>query len=327
MIGKYSGNREDEGVRNSIYTLYNRLSNRHEILMLNLHDRKNFYRNCWSQIRAFNPQIIHYFHGPTLRSFILSKLLSLFADNTKTILSAMNPRINSYSKYVVPLFKPDIILTQSLKTRRLFEQMGLKTDFLSSGVDLKQFSPVSNDDKEKLRRKYGINSNQFIVLHVGAIRKKRNVEIFSEIQKIKEYQVIIVGSASLSAEKNIIKRLAQSGCIIWKRMFDRIDEIYKLSDCYVFPTKGSRGSIEIPLSVLEAMACNIPVISTRYGALEEIITEGDGFFFAETFDDIKKHLESIYNGIKVNTRKKVLNYSWENIGKDLLSKYESLIIQ
>jgi len=55
-----------------------------------------------------------------------------------------------------------------------------------------------------------------------------------------------------------------------------IEEIYNLADCYVFPTFKRHNCIDMPLSVMEAMACNIPVISTKFGGLPKIFKEGNG---------------------------------------------------
>ena len=66
-----------------------------------------------------------------------------------------------------------------------------------------------------------------------------------------------------------------------------IEEVYALSDCYVFPTPPMNkiNSIEIPLSVLEAMACNLSVITTKFGALPKVFEEGDGLIFVDDGED------------------------------------------
>ena len=55
-----------------------------------------------------------------------------------------------------------------------------------------------------------------------------------------------------------------------------LEEIYALSDCYVFPTTDRRYCVEMPLSVLEAMSCNLPMLTTRFGALPGVFEEASG---------------------------------------------------
>ena len=69
-----------------------------------------------------------------------------------------------------------------------------------------------------------------------------------------------------------------------------IQEVYQASDVYLFPvapsTRGGRertweavGSMDFPLSVLEAMGCNLPVVTTRLEALDRFIPASPGFRF------------------------------------------------
>jgi glycosyltransferase involved in cell wall biosynthesis len=110
---------------------------------------------------------------------------------------------------------------------------------------------------------------------------------------------------------------------------EHIEELYALSDCYVFPTnpKDRTKSIEGPLSVLEAMSCNLPVITTRFGALPRMFGEShDGLFFVDGDEDIPEIIDLLKtNRIKIKTREAVSSYSWERIGSRLNDIYIELI--
>jgi glycosyltransferase involved in cell wall biosynthesis len=82
----------------------------------------------------------------------------------------------------------------------------------------------------------------------------------------------------------------------------------------------------LPLSVLEAMSCNLPVVTTRFGALPRAVESGDGVIFVESRDELVKGVESIQDShTEVNTRDKVLCYSWENIEVRLEEIYRALV--
>ena len=323
LLGEYSGNL-DEGMRKVSSHLAKELTKRHEVLSLDLRDA--FTKNFWKNIKKFNPQIIHYIHGPSSKSFILLKVISLYCRGAKTVMSAMHPGLSFLSKQFVPIFKPDLILTQSYDTEEMFKKLGCKTKFLPSGVDVKRFTPVTEEVKEELRAKYGIDKDKFVILHVGSIKGGRNVQLLEKLQKGNS-QVIIIGAVSTGIEKNLIQQLKKSGCLVWAKYFENIEGIYALSDCYIFPTPTMNrlNAIEMPLSVLEAMSCNLPLIATRFGALPRVFEEGDGLLFAERENDYMVALENIKNtDTDVKTREKVLPYSWGNIGKKLDENYEHL---
>ena len=77
---------------------------------------------------------------------------------------------------------------------------------------------------------------------------------------------------------------------------------------------------------MEAMSCNLPVISTRYGALPRLFTEGDGLYFAERDVDLIPLLERIKPDTRqVRTREKVLDYTWGSVAKRLEQIYSEVL--
>ena len=319
LIGEYAGDL-DEGMRKVSFHFAEKLSKEHQVLTSDL--RNVFTKEFWKDIKNFNPNIIHYIHGPSIKSFVLLKMLSFRCRNAKTVMSAMHPGFSFLSKRFIPLFKPNLILIQSYETEEIFKNLGCKTEFLPCGVDIKKFKPATEETKEELRDKYGIDQDKFVILHIGSIKEGRNVQLLEKLQN-ENNQVIIIGAISTRIDKNLTQKLKKSGCLVWAKYFENIEEIYSLSDCYVFPTLplNKINSIEMPLSVLEAMSCNLPVITTKFGALPRAFKEGDGLFFVENENDIFQALEEIRNGIKVKTREKVLPYSWKNVVKRLEEIY------
>ena len=322
LIGDFSGKLE-EGMQLVAFHLTEELSKCHKVLSSD--PRDIFSRSFWREIKLFNPQIIHYLSGPSIISFIIMKKLSALCEkNTKKVMSAIHPNLPSFSKGFLPLLKPDLILTLSYETEKMFTNLGCRTEFLPLGVDTEKFLPISAETKGELRKKYRIDKRDLVVLHVGSLAKRRNVGILSGLQGEKDYQVIIISHPSVSAEKAVYRRLKEKGCLIWREYFKGIEEIYALSDCYIFPTKDKLGSIELPLSVMEAMSCNLPVVTTKFGALQRVFKEGNGLFFAEGEEEILDAIEKIKDGMQVKTRDTVLPYSWEIVAKRLEEIYEHL---
>ena len=323
LIGEHRGYL-DEGMRKVCFYLARSLAAHHDILSLDIRDfhKKDF----WRSLRSFKPEIIHYLHGPTMKSFVLLKLASLSSPKSRTIISAIHPSLNPFSFRFIGFLKPDLILVQSKRSEDLFRKLGCKTEFLPSGVDIERFKPASAEQKIGLRDKYGINKGKFVILHVGPIKRGRNLEVLKEMQR-GDNQVLIVGATSPGIEQNIQRELENAGCLLWNRYFENIEEIYALADCYIFPVpfKSNPVSIEMPLSVLEAMSCNLPIITTRFGALPRVFSEDKGLYFAETRMDFLNQLEVVKKGTKVETRKKALDYSWDKTIKRLHEIYAQLM--
>ncbi len=318
LIGHYEVQHQDEGARNIAFCMAEELSKNHEVIKLDIKDTFKF-----RDIKKFNPEIIHFVVGPnTILTFAVAKALSLF-NNARVVMSALQPS-PFWFRGLVHLMKPDLMLVQSYKYEKMFKDLGCETTFLPNGVDTDKFVPVSEKCKEELRAKYKIEQDKFVILHVGPIKKRRNIEVFEELQK-EGNQMIIIGRESQERDMTLYQTLEKKGCRIWTNYLKNIEEVYALSDCYVFPTFDEYSCIEMPLSVLEAMACNLPVITTKFRALPRAFDEGDGLFFAERDENFFKGIEKLKNGnLKVKTREKVLLYSWENVAQRLEGIYNEL---
>ena len=310
----------DEGVRNVTIQIVKTLE--HNGLNVKKIDMSKI--SYWREIKVFRPDIIHFILSPTLSGYIIAKFLSFLHPKAKSIISAIQPNVPN-SKFM-SLFRPDIVLVQSCESEEVFKSIGCKILFLPNGVDIDKFKPVDAKTKQELRKKYALPVDKFVILHVASLKKERNLDIFKKMQQYEENQVMIIGRTGEKVEVDVMRELQNAGCIVWVKYLPNIEEIYALSDCYVFPTLNRRYAIEMPLSVLEAMACNLPVISTRFGALPRIFDDGDGLCFVEKEEDFYKGLEEIKNSaMRIKTREKVLPYSWENIAKRLERIYNELL--
>ena len=112
--------------------------------------------------------------------------------------------------------------------------------------------------------------------------------------------------------------LEGDGVIILREAFPEINELYQASDIYCFPVTELEGAMEIPLSVLEAMALNLPVITTRFGRLPELFEEDDYYKYVNNADDIIDILQNDFGNNCLN-RDKLSRFSWEYTTSPLLA--------
>ena len=319
LVGHFSAaadNSGDLGTKQVGAQIAARVSERHETMQISIRDPFS-----WRRIRAFRPQIIHFVLSPSMSGLLAARVLTLFCGSAKTVLSAPNPNLASWR--IGTLLRPDLVLVQSHESESLFRRMGCDTRFLPNGVDVQRFVPVSGATKAQLREKYGIARDRLVILHVGPLIKRRNVEFLAQIQNA-ERQVIIIGRIPM--DEQVHRALLAAGCMVLTEYVEHIEELYALSDCYVFPTPpANRGaSIEMPLSVLEAMSCNLPVFTTRFGALPRAFEEGKGLVFVDSDDDLRGQLHRVDNGSKPRTRDKVLPYGWDSVVGSLEGIYEEI---
>ncbi len=310
----------DEGIRNISVHIANELSKRHEVLNVEIRDIRS-----WRSVKRFATDIIHFVLSPSNLGLLVAKLLAGYCKDARTVISAPHPDRIRWGR-LANLFRPDVTLVQSNESEEMFRDLGYRTLFFPNGVDCERFRPVFEQDKQRLRDKYDIPRDKFVILHVGPLKDARNVQRLAEVQD-DDNQVLVVGRPSEQGETRIRQELEEKGCIVWLEYFPELDEIYALSDCYVFPTppENKRASIEMPLSIMEAMACNLPVITTRFGALPRVFEQGEGFVFVDGEDELIWELDRMKTDSEIGVRDKVLPYTWHNAAVSLEQVYEELL--
>lgn len=195
-MGEYSGS-IDEGMKQIASCLYRELSKNHAVLKLDI--RTIFQPSTWNNARKFKPEIIHYLLGPSFVSLIVTKALSWYCGGAKTVVSAVMPSIPRFLERLVFLVRPHLVLTQSKRTEARFARVGCRVASLSNGIDLEKFQPVTRKQRDRLREKYRVAKDKYTILHVGSIKRKRNLNVLENLQA-GDNQVLIIGSTSMKME-------------------------------------------------------------------------------------------------------------------------------
>lgn len=293
----------DEGIKKAVSYIINGISKKSNVLTVCYRGKKSdknsieiiksnrllLSRKLRNIIKKFNPDIILYIPRwcGTFASFIRMRILSYYKQKSNSVMVILQPKhLAGFKKLLIKyFFKPDIIFSPSPKVICEMKELGIPVEFFPLFVDKEKFKPIQNKNQKKLlRRKYGLPLEKFIILHVGHLNSGRNLKALVPLQN--EYnQVIIVGSSTTQyvsyRDETLKEELENHGIIVMDKYLENIEEIYQLSDVYVFPTVYDGGSIGIPLSVLEARSCRLPIITTDFGGLKSIFGhDEEGFIYS-----------------------------------------------
>ena len=148
--------------------------------------------------------------------------------------------------------------------------------------------------------------------------KSRGFDIILEILNCTNWGVIIVISERYKINNKIYHDLIKLGAIIYIGYLENLENVYSYVDCYLFPVIDSYGSIDMPLTVIESIACGTPVLSTYYKSLPRFLNKEDGVFFYDDKNDLIKKLKEISR-----YKFKCLNpeFLWDNIVRNVENKY------
>jgi glycosyltransferase involved in cell wall biosynthesis len=216
---------------------------------------------------------------------------------------------------------PNLVCVQSPQNRIYLEERGCRAVQVPSGVDLTTFQPVSPERSRALRDQYGLPVDRPIVLHVGHLQRHRGVGVLAQLAAHWPGQVVLVASSSTRQEADLADELRSAGVAVFADFQPHVEHFYQLADAYLFPVQSSMNSIAVPLSVLEALACDLPVATTRFGGLTSIFgnVQRPGLLFADDAAELIAHARSLAEQPRLTTRPLVEPFSWEAIADTLLS--------
>ncbi len=214
--------------------------------------------------------------------------------------------------------------------------------FLSNGVDVKKFLPVTEIEKNNLRDKYNIPKDRVVIIcprrwapTKGVIYLVKAIDILINQYNIDNISFVFAGNDYLDYPEyrdeilNIIKNKSLREYVYLQGNIDYkiMNELIKMSDIVAIPSLMEA----ISLSALEGMACGKIIIGTNVGGFPQIIKNTENGFLVEPEDEeklaqiIKDVSSGGYNNIKIceKARKFVeVKYSWEFICSNTIDIYD-----
>ena len=326
VVGEWLNGLPDEGIHNFAQNLVAQWEKNHSVYTIKIGADLSVNRffvslNLRKMLLDIQPDIVFYI-SPSCAKFAAlfrAKMLKMYLPHARILVVALQPVSYTHlERLFLSLLLPDGVFVQSPRSEEALHEFRCPVYFLPSGVDLKRFEPVEVDQKMALRKRYGVDENALVVLHVGHIRNNRNVQLLLNVAQIKDVQVLLVGSTSTPQDETLTHQLTQLGVRVVREFIPHIEEFYQLADVYFFPVISEHASIGVPLSVLEAMACNLPVITTRFGGLPQMFQEGQGLFYFDNETELPKLARDTRHLPQCLTRQMVGAYAWNKVAPRVL---------
>ena len=171
------------------------------------------------------------------------------------------------------------------------------------GVDTELFRP---EPRESARKKLGWSDDRQVMLYVGADRPEKRLDIIRGANDI------------LQARRDDIELVCVHG-------LNHADvPVYLNAADVMVLASDSEGS---PVCIKEAMACNLPIVSTAVGDVPEMIDGIEGCYLCEqSSQDMADKVElALAYGKRTNGREKALELSLEKITERLISIYNDCL--
>lgn len=270
-------------------------------------------RKLGKLLRKKKEPVLYVPFSSRMRSMAIRLLiLSLSCRGRLWVIRSIQSPVDRLSKMLIKISGAKMIVLSHTAWEYYRGQFEERVSYLKAGVDTSRFVPVSKQEKVRLREKYGLPQDKIVVLHVGHLNSGRDVQQLLKLDD-RFHALLVVSTLTADARDEMLREqfLKKENVTLLEDYISDIQQIYQLSDVYLFPVAESGRCIDVPLSAMEAAACNVPVVATPYGELKELLG-CEGFYEIEDFeeDTLQKLLCQAVNERK-QPRANVSGYDWD----------------
>ncbi len=156
-----------------------------------------------------------------------------------------------------------------------YKNQGVQTCvMIPNGVEADIFKPLSDAEKDRVRKEYGVSSPAHVIVTTSRLEHKNGVQnLIAALQDIPDAYLIVAGDGSRRAELEVSaktlgveKRISFVGHVL----HEKVGELVACADVYA-RTPLSEG---FGIVFLEAMAAGVPVVATPVGGIPDFVTDG-----------------------------------------------------
>jgi glycosyltransferase involved in cell wall biosynthesis len=160
-----------------------------------------------------------------------------------------------------------------------------KIRVIPNGIDTQRFKPMP-DWGRAVRGELGIPETAPVTGIVAALRPEKNHELFLRAARIvrnslPESRFLIIGNGP---QRTSLEQLAASleltECVHFLGDRSDIPQLLSAMDVFALTSRNEAN----PVSILEALACGVPVVATQVGSVHETVRDGGTGYLVESDD-------------------------------------------
>ncbi len=264
---------------------------RDDVRLFALHKREGkdlgLYFRLWRVLRKLRPELVHTRNLAAIEGVVPAAVAGvphrIHGEHGRDVqdMDGSSRKYQLLRRLLAPLVDRFIPLSLELESY-LVDHVGLspgKMKRICNGVDLETFAPSQNG-QAPLPVEHFAESDSIVIGTVGRMQEVKNplllAEAFIRLTELRSEEkerlrLLMVGDGALKTKVEACLRAAGVDSMAWlPGSRDDVPDLLRAMDVFVLPSRAEG----ISNTILEAMACGVPVVATRVGGNPELVEDG-----------------------------------------------------
>lgn len=235
-----------------------------------------------------------------------------------------NSNTNSGASKFQQILLREIILISSrvvgvsqdvLDSLRSLETDGFESDKFHRIENASRFHPISNKIKERK-----------CVSFIGRPMHSKGIDVFLDLAaRLEDTDIIFrVNTVSMPPSEEITKKARNIAEYKWLLSDDEMRDFYDSTDLLIIPYRNSNG---LPLTILEALACGVPIIGSESPGVTEILHRHNQLVLKpESISELVSAVRSWHKGsISIKMPETLSISTWKEQAMEYVKLFEEIL--
>ena len=196
------------------------------------------------------------------------------------------------------------------------------------GVDISLFDPAMiHRERAAARRGHGLGDEEIAVLFVGSAFQRKGLDrVLRSLRP--QMRLFVVGKGDKKGHfDKLVRDLGLGEQVVFTGMVDEVRPYYALADILVLPSR----SEAFGMSVLEGMACGLPVVVSANSGVADLVQDGENGFVVNNTSIFADRLAELAQAPdmrrRLGTAARITaeDYTWRRVGADHERLYQQVM--
>lgn len=253
-------------------------------------ERLSFFKKAWPYLKRQHYDLF-FIHKPL--DFFTAYFIKKNNSNIKTVFMSGGEDFYGLDKFFARYIDHMFAVSKD-NAEKIEKRYKRNILVIPNGVNVEKFKPMPNMRK-KMRSKYNLDDKTVLISVGRVVGLKGFQHVMEVLLDLPDYHYVLIGDGEyLPVLRKLAKTIGVFNRVHFLGAIDNseLPQYLNMGDVFIQPTIGNEA---FGITIIEAMACGVPVVASRNGGIVDIVDEKTNGLMFETgnIDEMKLVIEKV----------------------------------